>query len=301
MTRLCFVGSTWGDSLTAELLSAVAAEAASLGATVTRAGGSFPSPAEPTIFVYSPSELARSGGEASRPPADHLRRSIALCQERPGTDRFEAGFRAAERAGAVLDTSAAAVVEHRRRGVPAERFQLGYTAAWDDWNARSAERGVDVLFTGRATARREAVLTTVAGDLSRFRFRVLFSPEAPRDEHGSDGPARRAGLLESRAFLLVHPDGGPYFDWPGALQAISNGAVLISEHSRDFGPLVPGEHFLSGAGPDLGLLVARMLRDEQRLTQMRMAAYEFIRAEVPMRPAVERLLAIADRLSSGDR
>ena len=77
--------------------------------------------------------------------------------------------------------------------------------------------------------------------------------------------------------------------------------MLVSEHSPDCAPLVPGEHFVSGTLENLALLADHLLRDEERLAAMRLAAYDHVRTELPMRPAAERLIAMAEDLARSPR
>ena len=48
-------------------------------------------------------------------------------------------------------------------------------------------------------------------------------------------------------------------------------------------------------------LADHLLRDEERLAAMRLAAYDHVRSTLPMRPAAERLIAIADSLARSPR
>ena len=187
--------------------------------------------------------------------------------------------------------SLGADVEIAGRGTVAERFALGYAAAWDRWgNDSESERTMDVLFTGSPTDRRQSALAASAEFLTRFRFCVATDPSPLHAK------ARLEQLRESHVVLAIHRDARPYFDWLLAIRAICNGAVLISEHACDFGPLVPSEHFVSARADDLGLLAAQMLRNERQMSEMRRNAYEFVRRELTMRRSVERLLGIADEL-----
>ena len=77
--------------------------------------------------------------------------------------------------------------------------------------------------------------------------------------------------------------------------------MVVSEHSADSGPLVPGEHFVSGTLENLALLADDLLRDEDRLAAMRHAAYDHVRAELPMRPAAELLAALGGSLARSPR
>lgn len=289
MTRVRLVpGRESGPS---GLLCAIAQEASALGADVQVAKGGFASIEDVAICVFSASGLAQDARAGDIPSARQLERSIAICTERPASARFEPAAAIAARAGATMDISEPALAEHHRRGTVAERFSVGYSQVWDRWaGSPGSDRAIDVLFTGSLTDRRESVLGASAEPLARSHFCVMADASAPQ------GEARLQRLRASRTVLAVHEDSGPYFDWLLALPAICNGAVLISEHACDFGPLVPGEHFVSARPNDLGLLSAQLLRDESHLTQMRHDAHDFVRERMTLKSSVERLLVIAETM-----
>src|SRR5438477_368698 len=85
---------------------------------------------------------------------------------------------------------------------------------------------------------------------------VAIPHESPKPGPRPDflvGPDRWRALAGTRTLLNVHRGGVNRFEWPRALESISNGCVLVSEHSVDVEPLRAGEHFLSGAGENLAL------------------------------------------------
>ena len=47
-------------------------------------------------------------------------------------------------------------------------------------------------------------------------------------------------LGRAKILINIHQDEFPYFEWLRVVQAMSNGAVVVSERSVDFEPLVPG-------------------------------------------------------------
>jgi hypothetical protein len=73
--------------------------------------------------------------------------------------------------------------------------------------------------------------------------------------------------------------------------------VVLSEPCLDHQPLVPGEHFLEASAESLPLLAEVLLDDPPRLRRVRMQAYDYVRAELDMRPSVERLATLGDDLS----
>ena len=73
----------------------------------------------------------------------------------------------------------------------------------------------------------------------------------------------KLGLLaRSRVLLNLHRHSEPYFEWVRVLEAVHCGAVVVSEWSRDYEPLVPGAHFLSARPEAIGELVESLLDDE---------------------------------------
>ena len=135
-------------------------------------------------------------------------------------------------------------------------------------------------------------------------MRLLIPPESPKPGPRPDflvGPDRWRALAGARTLLNVHRGGVNRFEWPRVIESMSNGCVLVSEHSVDVEPLRAGEHFLSGSGENLALLAAGLLDDEPRLAEMRLRAYDFVRSELSMRPSAQRLLAIAEHLARSSR
>ena len=137
-----------------------------------------------------------------------------------------------------------------RAGVDAEHFRLGYSGFWDRWDRdESGERPVDVLHLGAVNARRLRALAGFAGTLWPHRTRLLIPPEKPKTRERADfllGEAKWECLRSAKILLNLHRQESAYFEWVRVLEGISNGCVLVSEHSPDCAPLVPGEHFVAG-------------------------------------------------------
>ncbi|MDQ4047825.1 MAG: glycosyltransferase [Actinomycetota bacterium] len=300
MTSLCFVTASAGNHFMKELLAAVASEASALGAAVTHVADHFPDPYPDTAYVYVPHEYAALAPADGMPTHVQRSRSIALCTEQPGTTWFDLSAAHAAAAGAVLDISDAGEAALRRRGVRAERFRLGYAECWDVYGGQEGTaRDVDILFMGSSTPRRQAVLAANAATLARHRCRILLAPERPKPHPREDyvvDDQKRALLARSSVMLNIHRGELRYFEWVRAIEAICAGTVLVSEPSDGCQPLIPGEHLGLGEPEDLGHLASWLLQEPERLTAIRSSAYDFVRAELPMRPAVERLLTIADGL-----
>ncbi len=97
--------------------------------------------------------------------------------------------------------------------------------------------------------------------------------------------------------MNLHQGEVPYFEWLRIVQAISNGAVVVSERSTDFAPLVPGEHLLMGDAGSLDLLIEMLLKDGDRRWRMQTAAYTMLRQQVTLAPGVRRLADAATELA----
>lgn len=301
MTSLCFVTASAGNYFMTELLGAVASEARALGAHVTSVADHFPDPEPDTTYVYVPHEYAALVPEERLPTAVHRARSIALCTEQPGTSWFDLSAAHAAAAGAAVDISGAGELELRRRGIRAERFRLGYAECWDAYGGQEGpERDVDIVFMGSSTARRQALLAANAAPLSRHRCRILLPPERAKPQARDDylvDDRKRALLARSSVMLNIHRGELRYFEWVRALEAICAGTVMVSELSEGCEPLVPGRHLGVAQPEDLGHLASWLLHGPERLAAIRSDAYEFVRSELPMRPAVERLLVVAEGVS----
>lgn len=66
--------------------------------------------------------------------------------------------------------------------------------------------------------------------------------------------------------------------------------------SLDSEPLIPGEHFLVADVDEIATAVDELLDDPARLLELRHRAYDFVRRELSMRPAAERLAELAAEL-----
>jgi hypothetical protein len=303
-TTLCFVGAERGNAFMNELLAAVAHEVSELGMRTEVTFDAFPEEGS-LAYVVIPHEYFACVDESLQPSKQQLGRTIAFCTEQPGTHWFELSASHARSAGAAVDIYSGAARELRRRGVRAEHFRLGYTAYWDAWRGNSAaERPVDVLHLGAVNPRRLRALAGYASTLWPYDTRLLIPPEKPKTEERADflmGEAKWRLLASARTLLNLHRQESAYFEWVRVLEAVSNGCVVVSEHAADADPLVPGEHFVSGTLENLAFLADGLLRDEDRLSSMRAATYDLVRTELPMRPAAERLAALAERLARSPR
>jgi hypothetical protein len=298
-TTLCFVGASRGNAFMNELLAAVAHEVEALGVR-TELALDTPTDDGSQVYVLIPHEYFATVRKEHQPSREQLTRTIALCTEQPGTPWFDVSESHARRASAIVDINVDAVRELRRRGVRAEHFRLGYTSFWDSWRRDEGEdRATDVLFLGAVNERRLEALAGYAETLWPHRTRILVPPERPKTEERPDfllGESKWRALRSSKILLNLHRQPSPYFEWVRVLESIANGCVVVSEHSADSSPLVPGKHYVSGSLANLGFLADGLLADEASLSAMRATAYDFVRSELTLRPATERLVAIAESL-----
>jgi glycosyl transferase family 2 len=305
VTQICFVGTRAGNYFMNELLATLADEAAAEGVRVSTALDHFPVPEASTAYVVIPHEFYACAPRHGWPSREQLSRTIAFCTEQPETKWFDLSASLAERMSAAVDIQPSGVAELRRRGIGAERFRIGYAERWDAWHRdESVERPVDVLYMGSRNPRRDWLLAAYGSTLWRRQSMLLVPPESPKPQARQDflvEDAKRARLRGSKVLVNLHRGVEPYFEWVRVVEAICNGCVVISEHSVDTEPLVPGDHFLSGRAADLGFFADRVSRDPERLRGIRLAAYDHLRSELPMRDSVRRLVAIAEDVSTTPR
>lgn len=295
--RLCFVGTRSGNHFLTELLEAVAGASADAGARVSFAFDGYPRFDDPTVYVVIPHEFFTLVPEERWPDAHELQRTISLCVEMPGTKWFETTATHAPRTAAVLAINKSATNELRRRGIAAEHIQLGYWRGWDGWQGDPTRtRPFDVLYMGTDDVRRGRVLSGFGEVLQARRTSIFVPPEAPKKSGRPDfltGAQKYERLGSAKVLLNLHRCGSSSLEWIRVLESIVNGCVVVSEHSRDHGPLVPGEHFFSARAESLGLLADHLLDDPARLAQVRKQAYEFVRGELRMEPTVARMIDLA--------
>lgn len=296
--RIVFVLAHGQNVFFAELVDAIGTELDGLGVPWTVTHGAFPPAEADTAYVLLPPHewyaLERRLGD---PDASLFPRTVFLCAEQPGTTHFDDNVNLSERAAGVLDINRHSVREFARRGVEAEHFQLGWSARWEVPPAD--DRDVDLLFMGCATPRRMTHLASYGSLMWRWRSRLVISDNGRPNVIGSPGfvggEEKLKLLARSKVLLNLHQSELPYFEWLRAIEAIANRCLLVSEHSSDVAPLVPGEHLVLGRPETLGILAQRMIEDDEARQRIADAAYAHVREELPLRRAVERLVAMAER------
>lgn len=278
-----------------DILEAIAFEARALGAHAEVVDDEF-DPDPSAVHVIVPHEFFAVTEPADWPSRATLARTIALTVEHPGTPWFETSTIQSRRCGAVMEINADALTELARRNIDALPFQIGYTAHWDHWHARQVERDVDILYMGSTDDRRDAMLAEAGRWWSDIRARLLIPTVAPKPGEAPDsitGVGKYELLARSRLLVNAHRLDSRCLEWVRVIEAMSNGCVVLSEHSSDAAPLVPGEHFVSARLETLGLIARGMVADDAELNRLRRNAYQFVRSELPMRPSVEAMLTLA--------
>jgi hypothetical protein len=283
-----------------ELVAALRSEASRANVTASLHVGNFPPPRHDLVYVLvPPHEYFTLMHGRYGPLPEVLKRTIFICAEQPNTSFFHGNVESAPRAGAVFDINRSAVRAFAQHGIAAEHLQLGWTEDWD--HAAQHERDIDVLFMGSLSERRERALASFGRIFSRYRTELVLSDNsrpnwAPSESFRADD-AKWDLLGRAKLLVNIHQGGEPYFEWLRIVQAMSNGAAVVSEQSIDFAPLVPGEHMLMGGLQTLDLLVEMLLLDDGRRRRMQTAAYAKLREELTLAPAVQRLVAVASEIA----
>jgi hypothetical protein len=300
--RFCFVSTRRGSRFMTELLAALSDACADAGHTAELAFDAFPPLDDDgdTVYVAIPHEFYAHGDPAGHPDALQRARTIALCTENPGTPWFDHTLELVTRFATAVSINRSSAAALEQRGVPCAHIQLGYVPTWDTWQRDNAiPRPIDVLYLGAADPRRDPLLPPIREALSARECQFLVPPlevrTAPRPDFitGTDKYHR---LRSSRVLLNLHRTTSQAFEWMRFLEAICNGCVVVSEPSLDSEPLIPGEHFLVADVDEIATVVDELLDDPARLLALRHRAYDFVRRELSMRPAAERLAELAAEL-----
>ena len=309
---LAFVLSRRQNHFFIELVDAIRAELEILGASSSIHFGRFPEESESRIYVLvPPHEWFELSERRDHPTSRQLRRTIFICGEQPGTKWFDDNVSLAPLAGGVLDINRHAIRVFARQGVAGvEHFAIGWTPSWahipvDDFgepDVRSDARDVDVLHLGEASSKRLATLAGAAKPLANCRCRLLLSdagrPHSKQQANFVVDEFKWDLLRRTKVLLNIHVGDRPYFEWLRVVQAMCNGCAVVSEHSAATGPLRAGDHFLVGRAETLGLISQGLLADESLRERIARDAYRFLRDELPLRRAVERLVDVAEAVNA---
>jgi hypothetical protein len=300
--ELTFVMASEQNLFFVEIVDAIRHELDRMGVRSSVSKNGFPDPREDLVYVLVPPHEFFALHPGLEPPERLLRRSVFICGEQPGTSHFEENVELASMGGALFDFSRWSVREYARRDIRAEHFQLGYSPLWDHTDP-ARTRDIDVLFMGCITERRSRALARSADSLWRWRSRLVLTDNSAPNWAPSGrflaGDEKWDALSRSRVLLNIHQGEAPYFEWQRIVQTVANGCVVVSEHSVDYDPLVPGTHFMVGDPDNVMHLAQALLEDEPRRLRMQEDARALLRDQLPLSRSVERLVEVASRIRSG--
>jgi hypothetical protein len=299
--EICFLTPSRGNAFMDEILRAVADSIAQQGVSVRFEVDRYPPFEDDVAYVAIPHEFFVLAPDAGAPSPGHLRRTVGFCVELPGTEWFALTCHYGAQLGGLVDIRRGGVEALRMLGLTAEHVPLGYTPLWDRWGRdESVSRPLDFLYMGSAEARRAQVLAGWARTLAGRSSRLLVASWEAKPAAGPSfvvGEEKLELLRRARTLLNVHRAGADALEWARVLEAICNGCVVVSERSVDMEPLVPGEHLLVGRAESVCLLADRLLDDPDRLAAMRLAAYDFVRSQLPLSVGAGRLLDVCERVA----
>lgn len=301
--RLRLVHAASANRFMRDILEGIAVEVRDLGVDAQVVDDVF-DPADDVAYVVIPHEYFAVREPELWPSRAQLGRTIALTVEHPGTPWFEISDQQSRRCAAVVDINRDSAAEMRRRGHKVKHFQLGYSRHWDAWGGLRGERSTDIVYLGSTDDRRDKALAGFSSLWWNRRVKMLLPTTQPKPTQQPDfvvGRPKFEMLADSKVLLNLHRLDSNCLEWVRVLEAMSNGCVVVSEHSVDAGPLVAGEHYLSGSIGSLGVMAAAALEEPDRLAQMRESAYQFIRTKLPMKPAAEMLVDLATQLVAKPR
>lgn len=284
----------------AELATAIEAEIGELGGTAEivaepRRGGD-----APTLVVAPHETFADVAEDDPSRLGDLLRGTVLLVLAHPGSAEWEETLPYAEHAAALFHVSDAGIAAFKRLGRRARRFPLGYHPSFDRWHERPDARDVDVAYLAVRSPRRDQRLAELAETLSS-RAASIYLPDrvATQERRLRDflaGDAKLELLARTKAVVDLHVETDRAFGWLRAVQAMCNGCVVVSEASADPSPLRASEHFVEAAPADLERALQDLLARPERMHELRVAAYRFLRDELPLRSSVEAMLSVVDAL-----
>lgn len=299
--RVCIVSASGQNVFFSEILEAFRDALLHAGYAVEESIDHFPAPQDDLVYMFIPHEFFPLVEGAAHPSAGQLRRTVAIGTEQPGTEWFELVADLASRAGATVDINVLGAKELNRRKIAAEFVPLGYVAPWDHWHREARKRPIDVAFLGGYNDRRAHALATCAPVLES-RTAALYLTETGLPHTASSAyflsHERKWRLMaESKLILNVHRAALGYLEWHRILGAVLNGCVVLTEHSIGYEPFVPGEHFVAVEYEDIPFALEALVGHEERLDQIRHAAYDLVRDELPVERTAEVLVGAVEKAS----
>ncbi len=289
----------------AELAHAIRGELEALGAR-PRVVRRPRDPAEglPLLIVAPHEVLPALHAEMPEQFESVVAQSLLLVLAHPTAPAWRATLPYAEHAAALLHASDAGVAAFTRLGRRVWRFPIGYHASFESAE-RPPARDVDVAFAGVASQRRLRVLAEAASELAERQTEIHLPDRAATPSAAAldylGAEERNALYARSSIALDVHRDDDHAFGWLRAVQAMCNGAVVLTEEADDHLPLQPGRHFLQVQDGDLGAAIESALADPERLDAIRAEADRFLRTELPLSSAVGAVADLADDVQSARR
>ncbi|MFZ0384592.1 MAG: glycosyltransferase family A protein [Solirubrobacteraceae bacterium] len=235
------------------------------------------------------------------PPPEVLESCIGISFERPGSNTFAASVELGGALGALLEVHPRAIRAYRRSDIVATPLPLGHSPSWDRF-ATAADRDIDVLFIGSRSDRRDRALAACADSFERFKVHLQISDGSRPMRAGQadfvGGEEKRALLARSKVLLTIHDDDQPDLEWLAVAEAVCAGAMVVSEHASDIGPLVAGEHLVMGSVDRLGFLCTWAAENPSDRRRIAAAAYELLRRERPIDAIVKIVLSAAAGISA---
>jgi glycosyltransferase involved in cell wall biosynthesis len=295
--RIAGVAAPDGNAFIFEILEAVASEVRALGGDAIAHKGTVADVDDGnTAFLIVPHEYYWFN---PRPSPEHLRRTIALDTEHPGTGAFEVSSRVAQVVGAVFEISTDSVQELERRGVRSELFTIGYNGRWDTWHGEQRQRSVDLTYMAAADPERVQALARLAPDLAGINANLLVPPYEQRVAARPDflvGEQKWNFLADTNLLLNLHREAKTALELIRVVEAICNGCVVLTEPSTGLGGLVPGTHLLVSPRETIAHEAQRVLADPGLLREIRHNAYEYCKRELSMRASAQRLIEVAEQV-----
>jgi hypothetical protein len=235
----------------------------------------------PVYVLVDPRPLVSADGPML-PGPELLRRTAVIWTGPPPVAGDRPALSPLRWAGAVFATSQRSVAALHRVGIKARLLRAGYSARLDRFDPQ-APRPIEALFLGVESPRRAERLRHAREVLDGRRFEVVTAAAAPAaDEPQAPLAALRWELLAQAQILLsIHGGEDRLVDWPGVLDAIHAGAVVVTEHSSQIAPLVPGEQLFAASPDALAHVAGALLRDPARLQAIREAAHARVRDWIP--------------------
>ena len=291
-----------GNSFIQELLDAISSAMTEAGVTVL--SGDVAEPGDDVVDLVAPHEYFILNGGRGWPSRARRRRTIALITEHPGTFYFDVACLASAELGGVLALNQSATVAARLRGLQAKHLQLGYVPGWDKWHGADSERSIDLAYMGISEHRRNRLIAAYSDTLWRWKTSFLIPPLEPRPSGRPDflvGEAKWRHLADSMTLLNLHREGVLDTEWPRVLEAICNGAVVVTEHCSDSFPLLPGVHYVSASATNAARIADQLLHRPDELREIRLRAYGFLRDNLPPARWVSTVIDSAEHVISAAR